>query len=283
MSLSFASASMDKPRTGFSTNQVAPGLYLLTKEGGITSGNIALSVGEDGVVMIDDSVPPLLTPMREAIRSITGKPVDFLINTHFHRDHAGNNGALGELGAQIFAHDNTRKRLITGAKTSSSAALPVFTFSHQMNFHLNGNDIHIIHVANAHTDGDVIIYFKNLNVIHAGDTFLNAKFPYIDHQRGGSISGLITAQKKILSLSNPQTKIIPGHGALASQADLQASIAMLTTSKQRISLLIASEMSEDEVVRINPLSDFHEPWNRRFITTERMTRQVYQSLKKEAR
>jgi glyoxylase-like metal-dependent hydrolase (beta-lactamase superfamily II) len=156
--------------------------------------------------------------------------------------------------------------------TEVTSGLPVFTFSQQMNFYLNGNDMHIIHVENAHIDGDVIIYFKNLNVIHAGDTFLNRKFPYIDQKRGGSISGLIAAQKKILSLTDSNTQIIPGHGLLATRADLEESIVMLEESKKLIGQLITDNKSENEIVEINPLSKYHAVWNRKFISTQKMTR-----------
>ncbi|MCJ8270363.1 MAG: MBL fold metallo-hydrolase, partial [Psychrosphaera sp.] len=227
---------------------------MLEGVGRLTSGNIALSVGKDGVVMIDDSIPPMLDAMTLAIKDITNKPIDYLLNTHAHYDHAGNNQAMGKMGATIVAHDNTRQRLVAKQKCPAKKecpakhALPVISFSEQMSFHLNDHHIQAFYVANAHTDGDIVIHFKNLNVIHAGDTYLNAKFPFIDIKRGGSINGLIAAQKRILSLSNAHTQIIPGHGRLANKQDLEESIAMLETSKQLISQLIANNKSEDEVV-----------------------------------
>jgi len=153
----------------------------------------------------------------------------------------------------------------------------VITFSHSMNFHLNGNDAHIFHVANAHTDGDAVIHFKNVNVIHTGDTLFNKMFPYIDLNSGGSVDGYIAAQKKILSLANGDTKIIPGHGPLANKKDLAASLAMLEDSSNLIGQLIAQGKSEDEIVKLNPLLKY-EKWSWVFITTEKMTRQVYQGI-----
>ncbi|MEE9332333.1 MAG: MBL fold metallo-hydrolase [Methylophilaceae bacterium] len=250
---------------------------MLEGVGGFAGGNVALSVGDDGVVMIDDAMPPTLGIMQAAIKSITDKPVDFLINTHFHADHAGNNKTMRELGARIFAHENTRERLMAELGHSEKNALPVFTFSHQMNFYLNDNDTYIFHAKNAHTDGDIIVYFKNLNVIHVGDVFLNGMFPFIDLESGGSIIGLIAAQHRILSITDANTNIIPGHGPLAKLADLKASVTMLEDSKKLIKALIIDNKSEDEVVEINPLSKYQQ-WSREFINTERMTRQVYQSL-----
>ncbi len=284
LSVSFAE---DKPELSFSSTEVAPGLYMLMGVGGFTGGNIGLSIGTDGVVMIDDSMPPMLGIMKTAIKTVTDKPVDFLINTHVHGDHTGNNETMGKEGARIVAHENLRQHLLTkgvrgkdGMMPAPKAALPVITFSHDINFYLNGNDAHIFHVAHAHTDGDAVIHFKNANVIHTGDTLFNGMFPYIDIDGGGSVEGYISAQKKVLKLADPDTKIIPGHGPLADKKALQASIDMLQDSKSLIKQLIKAGKSEDEIVKINPLKKYHEKWNWGFITTEKMTRQVYRGLTK---
>lgn len=253
---------------------------MLEGAGGFAGGNMALSLGADGVVMIDDAMPDTLGIMSSAVKSITDKPIDFLINTHFHWDHAGNNGVMAESGARIFAHENARKRLATELKETQMGALPVFTFTHEMNFYLNGNDIHIFHAENAHTDGDIIIFFRNLNVIHTGDIFVNGMFPYIPLEHGGTVSGLIAAHHKILSLADAKTKIIPGHGSLASKGDLKAQVAMLEESKKHISELINSNKSLEEVIKLAPLSKY-QSYSHEFINTEEMTRQVYQSLVKE--
>ncbi|MFW5431352.1 MAG: MBL fold metallo-hydrolase [Methylophilaceae bacterium] len=278
--VSFNCVSEEKEPLRFSTIEVASGLYMLEGVGGFAGGNIAVSVGEDGVVMIDDAMPETLGIMKVAIKSITDKPVDFLINTHFHWDHAGNNDVMKKMGTRIFAHENARKRLKVELGKTEKDALPVFTFSNQMNFHLNGNDTQLFHVANAHTDGDIIIYFKNLNVMHAGDVFVNGMFPFIALENGGTITGLIAAQREMLSLADAKTKIIPGHGALANIEDLKASVAMLEESKKLISELIALNKSEEEIVTLNPLLQY-QTLSREFITTEKMTRQVYRSLVSE--
>jgi cyclase len=269
----------------FSSTEVSPGLYMLSGVGGFAGGNIALSIGEDGVVMIDDSMPPLLDTMQTAIKSITDKPVDFLINTHVHGDHIGNNATLGNDGAYIVAHENLRNHLLSkgiqgenGMEPAPRSALPVITFAHSMSFHLNGEDAELVHVAHAHTDGDAVIHFRKANVIHAGDTLFNGMFPFIDLDSGGSVEGYIEAQKTVLSMSDDQTKIIPGHGPLASKQDLKKANDMLIDAVQLVRQAMEKAGSEDEVVQLNPLAKYHDKWNWEFITTERMTRQLYKGL-----
>ncbi len=278
-------AAEAKKLPDFETTKVAPGIYMISGVGGFSGGNIGLSIGKDGVVMIDDSMPPLLKKMKTAIKTITDKPVDFLINTHIHGDHTGNNASLGEEGIRIVAHENLRTRMLeksaqmTGKKKSTSkAALPVITFSEAMNFYLNGEDARVFHVGNAHTDGDAVIWFKSANVIHSGDTFFNGMYPYIDLNNGGSINGYISAQKQMLALSNDQTKIIPGHGTLSNKKQLKASLEMLIDSRNLIIDLAIKKLSEDDVVKANPLKKYNDKWSWPFITTEKMTRQLYKSL-----
>lgn len=286
LTISLACSAKEEAKLEFSYTQVGPGLYMLMGAGGFTGGNIGLSIGDDGVVMIDDSMPPMLDILKTAIASVTDKPVDFLINTHVHGDHIGNNQSIAEDGAHIVAHENLRKHLLEhgvqtaeGMKPAPKAALPVITFSREMNFHLNGEDAHIFHVANAHTDGDAVIQFRTANVIHTGDVLFNGMFPFIDLESGGSVSGYLAAQKKIFAMADDKSKIIPGHGALASKADLRSAIDMLEDSIALINAQIKAGKSEDEVVAMNPLSKYHEKWNWGFITTEKMTRQLYAGLK----
>jgi len=283
----FTLAEEAEDKRDFATTEVAPGIYMISGVGGFTGGNIGLSVGEDGVVMIDDSMPPLLDKIKKAIKTITEQPVDFLINTHVHGDHTGNNEAVGKDGTRIVAHENLRLNMLEkglktkdGSKPMPKAALPVITFSHAMNFHLNGEDVKIFHVAKAHTDGDAVIHYQNANVIHAGDALFNQMFPYIDLSNGGSIDGYIKAQKKIFELTDDKTQIIPGHGKLANKTQLKESIDMLIDSRNIISQLINEGKTEEEVVKANPLAKYHEQWNWFFITTEKMTRQIYKGLAK---
>ncbi len=281
---SWFTVAQEKTELHVVTTEVAPKLYMLEGAGGFIGGNMMLSIGEDGVVMIDDALSSNLTLIKSAIKSLTEKPIDYLINTHIHGDHIGNNEAFSKEGSHIVAHENIRHRLIkdgipgSANKTAPEGSLPVITFSHAMDFHLNGDDMHIFHVKNAHTDGDAVIHIENENIIHTGDTMFNGMFPYIDYSQGGSIDGYINAQKVMLALADEQTKIIPGHGPLANKKDLQASINMLEDSKEIIAKLITKGKGEEEIVKLNPLSIYHNKWNWGFITTERMTRQVVKGL-----
>jgi len=282
---SWLTIAQDKTELHVVTTEVAPKLYMLEGAGGFVGGNMMLSIGEDGVIMVDDALSSNLALLKTAIKSVTDKPIDYLINTHIHADHIGNNEAFSKEGSHIVAHESIRQRLIkdgmprSANKKAPKGSLPVITFSHAMDFHLNGDDMHVFHVKNAHTDGDAVIHIENENLIHTGDTLFNGMFPYIDYDHGGSLDGYINAQKTMLSLADEQTKIIPGHGPLANKKDLQASIDMLENSKKIIAKLVASGKSEEEIVKLNPLSIYHDKWNWGFITTERMTRQIIRGLK----
>ena len=274
----------DQVALSWQATKVADGLYMLMGVGGFTGGNLGLSVGEDGVVLIDDAMPSTLDIMNKALADITPNKIDFLINTHVHGDHTGNNKTLGENGARIIAHKNLRRHLLTkgvqtpnGKVDAPKSSLPVITFSESIDFHLNGVDAHIFHLPHAHTDGDAAIHFTNVNVIHMGDTMFNQMFPYIDFGSGGSLDGYIEAQKTVLGLVDENTKIIPGHGPLANKADLENSIAMLEAARTLVAKLVDEGKTEEEILKLNPLS-IYEKWSWGFITTEKMTKQVYKGV-----
>lgn len=277
-------ASAQQADISFKTTEVAPGLFMLEGQGGFTGGNLGLSVGEDGVILIDDGVTPLADRTIAAVKKTTGRPVDFVVNTHVHGDHVGGNAALHEQGARIIAHDRTRQRMVeqglVGAQENTPApegALPEMTFSDSLTMHLNGEEAFVFHVGAAHTDGDAVIYFRDSDVIHTGDILFNGIFPYIDLGTGGSVEGYIAAQDDVLSLAGENTKIIPGHGPLATKADLEAARNMLRDARDRVRRLIDEGKSEDDVVSANPLADY-EGWSWEFITTERITRTLYRDL-----
>jgi glyoxylase-like metal-dependent hydrolase (beta-lactamase superfamily II) len=156
--------------------------------------------------------------------------------------------------------------------------LPVVTFADEVTFHVNGQQAHVFHVAAAHTDGDAVIHFRDANVIDAGDLHFNYMFPFIDLDSGGSVSGFIAGQRRIIAMADDETRIIPGHGPLASKADLQASVDMLVDARDRVEALVLEGKSEEEVLAANPLADYHDTWNWGFITTEKMTQTLYRSL-----
>lgn len=292
LSLALLSAALVAPlvaqegEISFRSTELAPGLYMLEGVGGFAGGNLGLLMGEDGVVLIDDGLPPLVGRLQAAIDQLTEEPVEFLINTHVHGDHIGGNEVLGREGAVIVAHDNLRRRLVaegvqtgTGSKAPApEAALPVVTFADSVTFHLNDREAFVFHVAGAHTDGDAVIHFRDDNVIHAGDVMFNGLFPFIDLDSGGTVDGYIAAQERILALADDATRIIPGHGPLAGRKDLQAAVDMLKDARGRVRALVEAGKSEEEILAENPLADYGEDWSWQFITTERMTRTLCRSL-----
>lgn len=272
------------PEVSLKATEVVPGLIMLEGEGGFVGGNMTLLAGDDASILIDDGLEPYGALLLAAINEHAARPVDFVINTHAHGDHVGSNRALHMSGATIVAHDNIRKRLIEsgwqtadGKRPPVAEELPQITFSDAVTFHLNGHTAHVFHVEHAHTDGDSMIHFTDINVIHASDVFFNGLFPYIDLDSGGSVAGYLAAQARVLALADEDTKIIPGHGPLANKADMQTAHEMLIDANARVKALVDAGKSEDQVLADNPLADYHDVWNWDFITTRKMTQMLYRS------
>ncbi|NNC78498.1 MAG: MBL fold metallo-hydrolase [Woeseiaceae bacterium] len=264
--------------TTFKSTEVSPGIFMIEGVDGF-SANLALMVGKDYVAMVDDGVEQVSEQLLAHVADTSGRPVNFLINTHVHGDHAGGNAFFAEQDIVIFAHDNIRKRLLDdNTPAGGPGGLPVVTFADGVTFHLNGIEARIFHVENAHTDGDAAIYFPKANVIAAGDLMFNKLFPFIDPENGGSVDGYIAAQQMLVNLADAKTIIIPGHGAIANRADLKANLATLIDSRKRVKALVDEGKSSDEVVAANPLAVYHDEYNWGFITTEIMTRALYTDL-----
>lgn len=262
---------------------VARSIYMLTGSG----GNIGLSAGTDGAFLVDDQYAPLTDKIVATIRSVTDEPVHFVVNTHWHGDHTGGNENLGATGALIVAHENVRQRMSTeqfieafNARTppSPAAALPVITFTESVTFHWNGDEIHVFHVHPAHTDGDAIIHFRRANVIHMGDTFFNGIYPFIDVSSGGNIHGMIAAADQALGLAGPDTRIIPGHGPLATTQDLTAYRDMLVDVRNRVAALIADGKTRDEAVASKSLTHLDAKWGGGFMQPDVFVGIVYDSM-----
>ncbi len=268
-------AQRDFSNVEIKTHKIVEGVYMLQGAG----GNIGLSVGDDGAFVIDDQFAPLSEKILAAIAMVTDKPVEFVLNTHHHGDHTGGNEAFGKSGAHIVAHDNVHKRLLESQ--NAAAALPVITFSQTATFYQNGHEIYISHPENAHTDGDAIVFFRDINVVHMGDVFFSGMYPYIDLSGGGDLTGYIAALEAAAQMIGDETTIIPGHGPLSDKDDLTASIDLLKDVKNRIQALIDNGLSEDEVVATDPLADLNGQWSWEFITGERMARIAYRSLTAE--
>jgi len=276
-----ATANAQDIATEIATTEAAPGVYMLNGANGFSS-NMGLLVGDDHVVLIDDGMAPISADLMATVAELADRPIDFIVNTHVHGDHVGSNATLAENGAVIFAHKNIRKRLVEDPDSAGGVGgLPVVTFADGVNFHVNGQDAHVRHVARAHTDGDALVHLHGSNVIVAGDLHFNYMFPFIDLDSGGSVRGFIAGQRRIIKMANEDTVIIPGHGTLARRADLQAAVDMLTDAEARVEALVLEGKTEEEVLAANPLADYHDTWNWGFITTERMTSTLYRSLTAE--
>ncbi len=255
-------------------------IYMLKGAG----GNIGVSIGDDGVFMIDDQFAALTPKIIEAVKTISDKPVNFLVNTHYHGDHTGGNKNFEKEGALIVAHENVRKRLKEDEKNTDQSGLPIITFHKKMQLHLNGDDIMVVHVHNAHTDGDALIYFPKSNVLHTGDTFFNGMFPYIDLKSGGSVAGDIEAAKTGLMLINAETKIIPGHGSLATYEDYKKYLNMLEGIHANVLTAIEAGKSREAVLADESLTNKYmsdAAAEKAFINGPKIRGTFYDSIKGE--
>ena len=259
---------------------IAGSVHMLVGRG----GNIGVSVGVDGTILVDDQFAPLTDKIVAAVQTITSDPVRFIINTHFHGDHTGGNENFGKRGSIITAHENVRLRMSTEQvrkvlrqDTTPAAppdALPKITFADEVTFHWNGDTIRVFHVDNAHTDGDSIIHFTNADVFHMGDTFFRGRYPFIDVDSGGNVNGIIAAADRVLTMTRPTSKILPGHGELATPADLRGYRDMLTDIRDRVQALIDQGKSIDEVVAAKPAAKY----DAQFGENESFVQSVFYSL-----
>jgi glyoxylase-like metal-dependent hydrolase (beta-lactamase superfamily II) len=250
-------------------------------------GNIGISAGEDGVYLIDDQFPNIADQLLEQVRKISDKPIRFVINTHYHGDHTGGNEALGGAGAVIIAHDNIRKRMSAEQfnhfmnaswPASPAGALPVITFNETVSLHLNGESASVIHVPRGHTDGDAIVFFSNSNVLHMGDNFFNGRYPFIDLDGGGTVQGMIAALDKGISLASADTRIIPGHGNLASLDDLRQHRDMLATARDLVQALIDEGKTLDEAIAAKPTAEWDDTLGQVWIKPAQFVTFIYNSL-----
>ena len=266
------------------THDVAPGIYMLVGMG----GNIGVSVGEDGVFMIDDQFAPLTDKITAAVAALSDRPIRFVINTHWHGDHTGGNENLGKRGALIVAHDNAYARMSRDTEIGAfnqvvpaapKAALPVITFNDNVTFRLNGEEIRAVHYQHSHTDGDSVIHFVNANVIHTGDIWFNGFYPFIDVSSGGSIDGVINSITTLIDMADDNTRIIPGHGPLSDKQGMQGYLEMLETVRDRMSRLIAEGKSLEEIIELKPNADYDDAMGKGFINPEKFLQILYGDLK----
>lgn len=277
----------DFSKVQIKVSKVSGNIYMLEGAG----GNIAASVGEDGIVIVDDQFAPLAEKVQAALKDlgVTTKPVRFVINTHYHGDHTGGNEPFNNAGATLIAHQNVRKRLETGGtagnggsikmeqKAASRNALPIITFEHDVTVHLNGEDIRALHFPSGHTDGDSIIFFPKNNVVHMGDDFVRYGFPFIDVASGGSVQGMIAATEKVASELPADVKVIPGHGALSNMDDVKAFTKMLKETSAVVEKALDNHKTLEQMKQEKILAPW-EKFSGGFINSDAFIETLYNSL-----
>ena len=280
-----ALAQQDFSKVEITTTKLTESTYMMAGAG----GNLGLSIGEDAVFLIDDEYGPLTAKINAAIAKLTSKPVRFVVNTHWHLDHTGGNENLGNAGAIVVAHENVRKRMSSeqfieflrmAQPPSPQAALPVVTFAGAITFHLNGDEMRVIHVPRAHTDGDAIVHFVKSDVIHMGDAYFNGFYPFIDTSSGGTVEGVIAACDRALALASNSTRIIPGHGPLSNKAELKAYRDMLLEISGRIRKMIDSGSKLEDITSSKVSADYDEKWGKGFIPPSKFAEMVAMNILK---
>jgi cyclase len=274
----------DYSKVTIKTTKLGDGLYMLEGAG----GNIGVSVGDDGVIVIDDQFAPLTPKIQAAIAAISPKPIKFVLNTHWHGDHTGGNENLTSAGAVVVAHENVRKRMSTDqfieafkrkVPASPPKALPVVTFTSDITLHFNGEDIRVIHVDPAHTDGDSIVVFPKAKVVHMGDCFMTISYPFTDLSSGGNFDGFIAAADKALGIADDSYKVIPGHGALSAKGDLKGWRDMLSTIRTRVKKQADSGKSLEAIQKLKVTADWDEKWGTGFIKADQVVEFAYKAIK----
>jgi glyoxylase-like metal-dependent hydrolase (beta-lactamase superfamily II) len=250
--------------------------------------NVIVSIGNDGVILVDDQYAPVTEKIKSVIANLTGKPIKFVINTHWHPDHTGGNENLGEAGAIIISHENVRKRLSSDQffefinmtiPALSEKGLPIITFSESMTFYQNDEEIKITHLDNGHTDGDSAVYFRKNNVIHVSDDFSDRSYPLMDLSSGGSIDGLISSLKKILLMINKDTKVVAGHSEISNQTKVKDYLYMLIDVRDNINNMIKEGKSLDEIIQTKPTSKYDTIYyDHSFIKPKDLVTNIYMSL-----
>jgi len=276
-----AQAQTDFSKVEIKATKVAGNVYMLQGSG----GNIGVSVGDDGLLIVDDQFAPLADKIRAALKGLADKKLRFILNTHWHGDHTGGNVAFGP-EATIIAQDNVRKRLATEQKSavfnsttpaSPKEALPVITFNDSLSVHFNGEDIRAIHFPHGHTDGDSVIFFSASNVVHLGDDFFAGRFPFVDLESGGSVEGLVKNIGELIVKIPADAKLIPGHGPISTLDDLKSYHRMLQQTTEIVRGKIAAGKTLDQI-KTEGLPAEWAPWGAGFIKTDRWVETIYKSL-----
>ena len=278
-----AAQQQDFSKVEIKAEKVTEGLYMLTGAG----GNIGLSVGKSGSLVVDDQYAPLTDKILAAIKVLTPDAVRFVVNTHWHGDHTGGNENMGKTGAILVAHENVRRRMSSEqfiaffqrqVPASPEGALPVVTFAEGVTFYWNGDEVRVFHVPPAHTYGDSVVQFVKADVVHMGDTFFNGNYPYIDTSSGGRVDGILATADRVLGAVSDKTRIIPGHGPVGGKAELQAYRDTVKTLRDRVAKLKAEGKSRDAVIAAKPTADYDAKWGQGFIKPDVFVGILFDSL-----
>jgi cyclase len=276
-------APPDFSKVEIKTTKLAANFYTLEGLG----GTVGVLTGPDGVLMVDDEFAPLSAKLAAAIKQVSDSPIRFVVNTHVHGDHTGGNENFGKMGAIIFAREELRDRLAhplpaangTPGVPAPPAALPIVTYEGTVKLHINGDTVELIPIPRAHTDGDTMIYFPDLDIIMTGDFYRSIQYPNIDRINGGTLNGMIDGLGLVIGLAGPNTKIVPGHGPVVSRAEVMANRDMILAVRDRVAQLIAQGKTQDEVLAANPTADYDARVPNSKETTQRFVTQVYAELK----
>jgi cyclase len=272
-----AQQNIDFARLELQTVKVTDGLYVLM--GGPAQGNIAVSVGSDGVFLVDTMYGQMHQKIVEAVKALSPQPIRFVANTHLHGDHTAGNAAMARLGAVIISHENMRRRMAEAKSTPAPGTLPIVTYRDNLTLHFNGEEIDIYHPAPAHTDGDSIVYFRRANVVHVGDIPASLRYPNIGVDDGGTVDGMMAAARQLMKIVKPDTRIIPGHlGPIVGFKEIEQQLTMFTVVRDRIAAAIKEGKTEAEVVASKPTADFDEGRLGGAITPDRFVSLVYTDL-----
>lgn len=283
IALSLSAQERDWEQEKFTSMEVRPGLYMLSGVG----GNLALSVGRDGALLVDDDMAPMVDKLQAAIAELTDQPVRFIVNTHWHFDHVGGNKELGAEGAVIAAHRRVRERMADGQYLAAfrmeippaeSIALPIVTFDQRITFHFNDDAIEVNYMPAAHTDGDSVVYFVEANVVHTGDLYWNGLYPLVDVESGGKMLGMIDGIAVVLSRIDDKTRVIPGHGPLSNKMELMAYYDMMKTVYERVSGLKSRGKSLEETIAAKPTAEFDARWGHGLFSPEQWLQVVYEAI-----
>jgi len=265
---SVALAQRDFSKIEIESTELRNGLHMFKGAG----GNIAVSVGSDGVLIVDDQYAEMTSKIDAAIAKLSKQSVRYVLNTHWHFDHTGGNQHFGSQGKTIIAHDNTYTRMSTDqvieafdlkVPASPKEALPVITFNDSATVHFNDLTVELVHIPNAHTDTDAFVNFKEANIIHTGDVYISNSYLFIDTSSGGSLKGVISAFEKLIAMSDDDTIIVPGHGTLSDKAGVTKTLAMLKRLKSKVEKAIEDKLSEEEFLKSDPTAEFGDDFGQR--------------------